>query len=326
VRDGSLISTRPTAGFYWYPIGIDGQGRAVARMMLRPDSLRGPGQGYVRFPMTGESSDTTMVPERPEPEGLKQWAVGEGDRINFMRQVPLRPRGVHAIDPTGGFVTGWSGEYALVASANGGDTAMVFRRPFTAEPVTAAQKADIVEQVIAGFDFNQMGVTEEALRKAFDPTAIPDERPAFEGIWVDREGRRWVRLSNHCREVRPVRSRRPLARPAQPPDDRLAPRGMATHLVRARQSGRDPRRRGRAAADSGVQDRAEGRLARTREREKAGKRESEAASVSARSLALSLSRYFAFSRILGHAPPTHRRPRRARPLGLRRPRQPRHWQ
>ena len=196
VRDGSLISTRVTAGRYWHPIGIDGQGRAVARMMLPPDSTTGPRQGYVRFAMTGEVTDTAIVPERAEPAGLKQWAVGEGGRMMFSRQVPLRPRGEHAVDPTGGFVTGWSGEYALVASRNGADTSMVFRRPFTAEPVTASQKTDIVEQVIAGFAMNQMGVTEDMLRKAFDPSAIPDQRPAFEGLWVDRAGRRWVRLSS----------------------------------------------------------------------------------------------------------------------------------
>lgn len=195
-RDGSLISTRPTSCCYWYPLGIDGQGRAVARMMTPPDSTKGPRQGYIRFAMTGEGTDTAMLPERPEPDGLKQWMVTRGKQGMFMRQVPLRPRGVHAVDPTGGFVTGWSGEYVLVATANGSDTAMVFRRPFSAEPVTAAQKQAIVDGVIAEFNEQEMDVTGDELRKAFDPTAIPDQRPAFEGIWVDREGRRWVRLSS----------------------------------------------------------------------------------------------------------------------------------
>jgi hypothetical protein len=195
-RDGTLLSTRPTACCYWYPLGMDGQGRAVARMMLPPDSTTGPRQGYIRFGMTGESTDTAIVPERAEPSGLKQWMVTRGTQGMFMRQVPLRPRGVHAVDPTGGFVTGWSGEYALVTSSNGSDTSMVFRRPFTPEPVTAALKQAIVDNVIAQFDDQEMGVDEAELRKAFDPAAIPDQRPAFEGIWVDREGRRWVRLSS----------------------------------------------------------------------------------------------------------------------------------
>lgn len=196
VRDGSLISTRPTTGFYWHPIGIDGQGRAVARMSMPPDSSSGPRQGFIRFAMTGESSDTAILPERPEPTGLQQWAVTEDGRMRFRRLVPLRGRPLHAIDPTGGFVTGWSGEYALAAVADGGDTTMVFRRQFTAEPVTAAEKQSIVDQVITDFDFNTMGVTEAVLRRSFDPSAIPDQRPAFEGIWVDRDGRRWLRLSS----------------------------------------------------------------------------------------------------------------------------------
>jgi hypothetical protein len=197
VRDGSVISTRPTTCCYWYPLGMDGQGRAVARMMLPPDTItRKPRQGYVRFGMTGEATDTAIVPEVPEPDGLKQWMVTRGNQGMFMRQVPLRPRGVHAVDPTGGFVTGWSGDYTLVVSANGGDTAMVFRRPFTPEPVTPALKQALVDRVIAEFNDQEMGVTEAELRTAFDPAAIPDQRPAFEGIWVDREGRRWVRLSS----------------------------------------------------------------------------------------------------------------------------------
>jgi hypothetical protein len=194
-RDGSLISTRSTACCYWYPLGMDGQGRAVARMMMPPDSTKGPRQGYIRFGMTGEATDTAIVPERPEPEGLKQWMVTRGNQGMFMRQVPLRPRGVHAVDPTGGFVTGWSGEYVLVSSNTGSDTTMVFQRPFTAEPVGADLKQALVDNVIAQFNDQEMDVGEDELRKAFDPTAIPDQRPAFEGIWVDRQGRRWVRLS-----------------------------------------------------------------------------------------------------------------------------------
>ena len=143
---------------------------------MEPDSTKGPRQAYIRFAMTGENTDTAIVPERPESDGLKHWAVGNGTQMTFMRQVPLRPHGVHAIDPTGGFVTGWSGEYTMVASANGSDTTMVFGRPFTAEPVTGEQKQQIVDAVIASFDPVQMGVTEDVLRKAFErwsPSSSP---------------------------------------------------------------------------------------------------------------------------------------------------------
>lgn len=191
-RDGSVLSIRTTTCCWWFPIGIDGKSRAVARMLLPPDSIFGPRQGYLRFSLDGARIDTAWLPEPREPSGLKQWSLGEG----FLRPVPLRPRGVHAIDPTGGFITGWSNRYQLVVTESGRDTVMVFGRAHTPVAVRAAEKSAIVNEIIARMDFATLGIDETVVRQAYDPSAIPDQRPAFEAVWVDGAGRRWVRLSS----------------------------------------------------------------------------------------------------------------------------------
>lgn len=190
----SVVSIRPTAGFYWYPIDIDGSGRAVARMMTQSDSGP-PALSFIRFAMTGNTTDTVAVRLRPKPEGLKEWVVRRGGNAVMSMVVPLRPTDVVTPDPIGGFVTGWSGEYRIAAVSNSSDTAMVFGRPWTASAVTGAEKQAMVDEVIRSFDLNAMQFTETALREGFVPDAIPDQGPAFVAIHADPAGRRWVQLS-----------------------------------------------------------------------------------------------------------------------------------
>jgi hypothetical protein len=41
---------------------------------------------------------------------------------------------------------------------------------------------------------NAGDIAESTIRAAFDPSYIPDSRPAFEGLLVDAAGRTWVRV------------------------------------------------------------------------------------------------------------------------------------
>src|SRR5690606_32331640 len=190
-----VISIRATACCYWHPIGIDAQGRAVARMMSGDGP---PAQPFIRFPMSGESVDTIENPLTPAPSGPIQWIVragssGGGGVMSLM--VPLRPTDLIAIDPTGGFVAGWSGAYRIAVINVDGDTTMIFGREYPLIPVTAGQKQALIDEVVASMTQSGMGVTESQLREAFDPRAIPDQHPAFSAVRVDREGRRWVQRS-----------------------------------------------------------------------------------------------------------------------------------
>lgn len=199
-RTGAILSERRTACCYFSPIGIDGEGRAVVRSINQPpDSTLKNAQGFVRFAVNSRTADTMFVVERQDATPSRPWLIREnvgGRTLTRMAvSVPLQPRAHYAIDPTGGFVTGWSADYALRLTSDGRDTMALFGRTFTPEPVTGAEKQRIVEERIGQMrEGNRDGPSEAALRASFDAAMIPDARPAYEVFAIDAAGRRWVRL------------------------------------------------------------------------------------------------------------------------------------
>lgn len=191
IRDGSLIASRPSACCNYSPIGIDGAGRIIMRTILHRDSAAGPASDVVRTSLDGSYTDTIALTEH-DRSTAKQWIVttGKGRRMEIL--VPLQPRDLHIADPRGGFLTAWTGEYMLRTSRNGRDTVTMFGRPRPSTPVSNAEKSAIIQARIATLK----RIPEASLRSAFDPAAIPDQRPAFDWIATDGSGRRWIRLSS----------------------------------------------------------------------------------------------------------------------------------
>jgi hypothetical protein len=137
-------------------------------------------------PSTSRSMDS-RAPTSPGACARKSCAHGS------RRSLP--PRAFHVVDPVGRFVTGFPSEYMLRRSANGRDTVALFGRDWSATAVPLDEKRRITEQRIAEVVSNSAGdIAESTIRAAFDPTDIPEARPAFEGIWLDGSGRTWVRL------------------------------------------------------------------------------------------------------------------------------------
>ncbi len=187
----SPITQRITTLRYYSKIFIDGAGRAVAPMMATADSASGPRQGFIRFSLDGASLDTVFLPEHAR--GDARWIVREGKNIKFEMLVPMQPRDIHAVDPLGGWVTGWSGEFLLRTTRDGRDTVRLFGRPEVGGAVTAAEKAAIVEAKMLEVKGQ---APEPVLRAGLLADVIPDRRPAFEQLQVDRAGRVWARRSS----------------------------------------------------------------------------------------------------------------------------------
>lgn len=194
-RTGELLSERRTSCCYYSPIGIDGDGRVLVRsIMSAPDSTLENTQGFVRFPLNGADADTLFAVERQGTPEAKPWLVRDGDRMVMSVGVPMQPRLTFAVDPTRGLLTGWSGDYVLRASTDGRDTVALFGRPPSPSAISDAEKQSIVDARVASMQSdNFAGVSEQVLRTAFDPAAIPDSRPAYETFTVDAAGRTWVR-------------------------------------------------------------------------------------------------------------------------------------
>jgi len=195
-RTAELLSERRTACCYFYPIGIDGRGRAAVRSIIQaPDTTWRNTQAFVRFAINGASADTVFVPVGHDGS-LRPWMVREGNRVRFSSIVPLQPRAFHAIDPAGSFVTGWSSEYLLRRTSNGLDTLALFGRDWTSAPVTTSDKQRLVDQRVTEVSAGSgRDIAETTIRSAFDPSYIPDTRPAYETYSLDAAGRTWVRLT-----------------------------------------------------------------------------------------------------------------------------------
>ncbi len=193
-RTGEMLSERRTACCYFAPIDIDGAGRAVVRSTAGPPDSTWKGvQAFVRFSLNSQQVDTVFVSVARElPD--RAWLVRTGNHVRFASIVPWQARAFHEVDSQGGFLTGASSEYLLQRTTTGFDTLALFGRDWTPKPVSAEERTQIVERRVAevmqgpGSD-----IPEANIRAGFDPSYIPDSKPAYEAFAVDAAGRTWVR-------------------------------------------------------------------------------------------------------------------------------------
>jgi 6-bladed beta-propeller protein len=189
---GTFLRSWRSSCCYWSDIQIDRQDHIyVPSVVPDPPGARPRGTPYVRWTIEGVAVDTLRVPVQ---EGQKAWTVtvGQGTKnmMSMMTEVPLTPVIVSALHPNGGIVYGRTGEYRVVRSATGRDSARVFGRAWTPEPVTNEQRRVVVEEKIKEVG-NGFGV--EALRAAFHLEDVPRTLPAFENLRVDQSDRVWAR-------------------------------------------------------------------------------------------------------------------------------------
>ncbi len=197
-RTGQPLGQVRTACCYFFAVTVDDSGRVAVRTMAPPrDSTPLVSQGYVRVALASAAADTVWVTERhPHARGAF-WHIRDGENMRATVPVPLQPTALYAVDRNGDFVTGWTGEYTLRVTRTGRDTLALFGRTYAPQPVSAAEKTAIVEANIAAAVARELRYIDPAtVRAAFDPSLLPDQRPAFEWLSVDAAGRRWVRLSS----------------------------------------------------------------------------------------------------------------------------------
>jgi hypothetical protein len=197
-RTGAMLSERRTACCYYAPIAVDGSGRVVVRATTpSPDTALRNAQAFVRFAPNGTAADTVFIGAQQAALGADPWLVRDGDLVRMAVMVPYQPSLALAVDPRGGFVSAWTGEYVIRRTRAGADTTALFGRRFTPTVVTAEDKQRLVNARIASMRLQDpSGPSEEVLRASFDPARIPNARPAFEQMRVDGAGRLWVRRAD----------------------------------------------------------------------------------------------------------------------------------
>lgn len=182
------------------PIGMDGSGRIVMPTPLSWPSAPGATMqnGFVRLTLDGRRTDTLKLPAYLARN--RMWFVDGGGRARVALHVPLQSDQLDIADPAGGFLIGSTASATVVASRNGNDTTMLFSRPQDTRPVTRAEKELILDRIVEQFarhakrePGSSLDIPESALRGAFRLSEMPDTRPVYDEMTVDRRGRRWLR-------------------------------------------------------------------------------------------------------------------------------------
>ncbi|HET9065573.1 MAG TPA: hypothetical protein VFN22_07140 [Gemmatimonadales bacterium] len=192
---GEVLSIRPTTCCFYSPIRVDADGRTWIPMMAPPDTTGAPVRSFLTLSLAGDDADTVLVPEDPAVANTPRWNVtGNNGQMRMSATVPMQPGAHEEVDPTGGLLIGYSANYQLHRTTNGRDTVALLGRTYTPVPVTGAERQALVDdrvkqQLAFGGD---NGLDEILLRKAFDPSLIPDQRPAYQRLYVDGRGRTWV--------------------------------------------------------------------------------------------------------------------------------------
>jgi hypothetical protein len=195
-RTGAFIDQVVSACCYWTPIHVDGAAHVwVYTINEAPDTTFSHSQGFLRIPVTAGPIDTVWAYERKGLPKPPFWEIRQGDRTQMSLAIPLQPFALFEADPAGRLLTGWTGEYSIRESTNGRDTVALFGREWTPEPVAASEKQRLVDARIARQLQDRGPIDEATYRRAMDPALIPDQRPAYTRVHVDRTGRRWVELA-----------------------------------------------------------------------------------------------------------------------------------
>lgn len=194
-RTGEFLGQVVSVCCYWTKIDVDAAGYAwVHSIAPAPDTTFRDAQGFVRIPASAGPVDTLWAYERKGLPERPFWEIRAGDRAQMSMAIPFQPRAMFVPDPAGRLLTGWTGEYSIRETTDGRDTVALFGRTWTPEPVAASEKQRLVDARVAAQLRGRGPVDEATYRKARDPALIPDQRPAYSGLHVDRSGRRWVEL------------------------------------------------------------------------------------------------------------------------------------
>jgi len=182
---GTFIRSWSSSCCYWAPIGIDRAGLIYVPLTGRGDTTAVI--TYARYTMEGALRDSVRVPVLKPSQ---RWVVRQGKTARMSVQIPYTPQMRFTLDPAGGVLYGWSGEYRLIRSLTGRDTAQLFGREWKPEPVPEEIRRAEVEKMVTA---NKQHMDETLLRNSFPVGEVPSTAPAFSSLTADRDGISWVR-------------------------------------------------------------------------------------------------------------------------------------
>lgn len=133
---------------------------------------------FIRLDDTVEPADTFSLPDYEE----RYLELRRGGLVRVIRSLPFGVSLVWRFDPRGYVWFGITDRYRIYQQSLHGDTLRIMEREYTRLPVTAAEKAEAMEELRS---FIEQG-------GKVTPADIPDEKAAFRAIFIDDRGYLWV--------------------------------------------------------------------------------------------------------------------------------------
>jgi hypothetical protein len=135
--------------------------------------------------------DSMLLPREPEfdrddPPGAFAFRIGETG--NGFAQVPFYPAGSDVFDPEGGVWSVPPGDpsYRIYRWVPEGDTTLVLEVARSPLPVTAAEKEEAIDGILASLSRYNV--------KTVDDSKVPNVKPAVSSMFVSADGDLWVRI------------------------------------------------------------------------------------------------------------------------------------
>jgi hypothetical protein len=163
-----------------WPGGLDPEGR-VLDVALARDPAGGIRTTILHVHPDFLSADTVRLPEF-EAERFAATVATPSGQAYYEAPVPFTPALVWHFDRRGYLWHAATAPYRIVKGTLAGDTIRITERDYTAEPVSAADRAGALDRLRPMTD---LGIS-------VDPGRVPAEKPAFEAFFVDDDGYLYV--------------------------------------------------------------------------------------------------------------------------------------
>ena len=190
---GAFLRSWNSSCCYWSAIAVTRDTLIHIPTSGGPAALGQPSDRfYLRYRLDGTLVDTLVI-AAPAKGEEKYWQLTGGSGNNKMMMatgVPLAPDANWALDPAGGAVVAWSGDYRYVTTRTGRDTAQVVSLAAKPATVSDERRAQIRDSMVGLYDKQ---FDKQAVEEAFKLSDIPSTAPYFQSIQVDGRRNRWVR-------------------------------------------------------------------------------------------------------------------------------------
>ena len=144
--------------------------------------VTGRSRGYYKsYDIATEATDSVYTGENT----YRSFIAETGGGYSY-RGIPFEASTPTLVDPSGGFWRANTAEYRITRTAENGDTLLVIEAALPVKPVTAEDRAAYVEAVVERDPDDRRAAEEVA-------ALMPEVKPILSGLFVDDEGRLWVR-------------------------------------------------------------------------------------------------------------------------------------